>query len=102
MIDSHAHLAEEAYDDDRAEVLARAAAAGVDTVLIIGYDALSCERVIDVVRAGSEDVSMYATAGVAPHHVLETGRIKSLSAGAHKCDEVGDIVLDALGGKVTS
>ncbi len=73
MIDSHAHLAEEAYDDDRAEVLARAAEAGVDTVIVIGYDAPSCRRVVEVVREFSgRGVQLFAAAGVAPHHVLET------------------------------
>lgn len=73
MIDSHAHLAEEAYDEDRAEVLARAAEAGVDTVIVIGYDAPSCRRAVEVVREFSgHGVRLFATAGVAPHHVLET------------------------------
>lgn len=35
--------------------------------------------------------------GDAVRLVLESGRIKSLSAGTHKTDEVGDIVLDAIG-----
>ncbi len=34
--------------------------------------------------------------GQAVKHVLESGRIKSLSAGAHATDEIGTIVLDAL------
>jgi isocitrate/isopropylmalate dehydrogenase len=34
--------------------------------------------------------------GAAVRHVLETGRIRSLSAGVHKTDEVGDIVLEAM------
>ncbi len=93
MIDSHAHLAEEAYDEDRAEVLTRASEAGIDSVIVIGYDAPSCHRAIKVVRefgvekrqerdrvAGSRrsgaskshGVQLFATAGVAPHHVLET------------------------------
>jgi 3-isopropylmalate dehydrogenase len=32
----------------------------------------------------------------AVRHVIETGRIRSLKAGAHKCDEVGDVVRDAV------
>jgi TatD DNase family protein len=86
MIDAHAHIAEETYDEDRCEMLSRAALAGVDTVLVIGYDAPSSRRAIDVVReigasaggaAAAEgkpagDVRLYATAGVAPHHVVET------------------------------
>lgn len=88
MIDSHAHIAEETYDEDRVAVLARAAAAGVDTVLVIGYDAPSSRRAVDVARefgtapppaddtpaagAAGGGVELFATAGVAPHHVLET------------------------------
>jgi len=75
MIDSHAHIAEEAYDEDRAAMLARAAAAGVGTVLVIGYDAPSSRKAVDVVReftSTSAAVELFATAGVAPHHVLET------------------------------
>ena len=52
MIDSHAHIGEETYDADRAAMLARAAAAGVDTVLVIGYDAPS-SRSIGNKTAGS-------------------------------------------------
>ena len=37
-----------------------------------------------------------ARVGNAVKHVLETGKIKSLSAGVHKTSEVGDIVLEAL------
>jgi TatD DNase family protein len=79
MIDSHAHLAEEAYDGDRREVLARAAAAGVEAVVVIGYDASSSRRAIEVAgrlpaavggpRAAA--VALYPTAGIAPHHVAE-------------------------------
>jgi TatD DNase family protein len=89
MIDSHAHIAEEGYDDDRDEVLARAAAAGVEAVVVIGYDAPSSRRVLEVVRAhraaaaaegqdatdgagAAQRVALYATAGVAPHNVVET------------------------------
>lgn len=106
MIDSHAHIAEEAYDEDRAEMLARAASAGVDTVMVIGYDAPSCRRVIDVVRefgaaegtAPPHGVRLFATAGVAPHHVLETDD-EDLAAVRSALDEdavvaVGEIGLD--------
>jgi TatD DNase family protein len=122
MIDSHAHIGEDAYDDDRAEMLARAAAAGVEAVIVIGYDAPSSRRVIEVVRelAGGRDaaqkrrggtgvagndadspeacVELYATAGVAPHHVLETSD-DDLDAVRALLDEpevvaVGEIGLD--------
>ncbi len=119
MIDSHAHLAEEAYDEDRAEVLTRASEAGIDSVIVIGYDAPSCHRAIKVVRefgvekrqerdrvAGSRrsgaskshGVQLFATAGVAPHHVLETNESDLASVRNMLSEEVvvavGEIGLD--------
>jgi len=109
MIDSHAHIAEEAYDEDRAAMLARAAAAGVDTVLVIGYDAPSSRRAIEVARefgAASPDaagrvaggVQLFATAGVAPHHVLETDEQQLEAVRAALAEDVvvavGEIGLD--------
>lgn len=114
MIDSHAHIAEEAYDDDRGEILARAAEAGVDAVVVIGYDASSSWRAIEVARsavaarepsreaaagpAASRPVALFATAGVAPHHVLETDEA-ALESVRTALDEdlvvgVGEIGLD--------
>ena len=119
MIDSHAHLAEEAYDEDRVEVLKRASEAGIDSVIVIGYDAPSCHRAIKVVRefgvekrqerdrvAGSRrsgaskshGVQLFATAGVAPHHVLETNENDLASVRNMLSEEVvvavGEIGLD--------
>jgi isocitrate/isopropylmalate dehydrogenase len=34
--------------------------------------------------------------GAAVQHVIETGKIRSLKAGVHKCDEVGDMVTEAV------
>jgi TatD DNase family protein len=99
-------------------VLARAAAAGVDTVIVIGYDAPSSRRAIEVAHefgvasdAGSVTagdlsnegirdggVRLFATAGVAPHHVLETDD-QALEAVRATLDDdlvvaVGEIGLD--------
>lgn len=48
MIDCHAHLACEDFDDDRAAVLGRAAAAGVEAVLFVGEDLGDNARVLEV------------------------------------------------------
>jgi len=111
MIDSHAHIAEEAYDEDRAAMLVRAAAAGVDTVLVIGYDAPSSRRAIEVVREfdgtgalphaegdAAGGVQLFATVGVAPHHVLETDEQQLEAVRAALAEDVvvavGEIGLD--------
>jgi 3-isopropylmalate dehydrogenase len=54
---------------------------------------------IEAVRMLLDHVGEPAAAqrlGAAVRHVLESGRIRSLSAGAHKTTEIGDIVLEAL------
>ena len=41
LIDTHAHLDQEEFDADRAEVIARAIAAGVESIIAIGVTAQS-------------------------------------------------------------
>lgn len=72
MIDSHAHLDSERYDDDRDAMLERAYAAGVRGILSIGIGdgPDTMHRALDVAReyAGRAGVPViYATAGVHPH-----------------------------------
>ena len=67
-IDSHVNLHAPQYDDDRAEVIARAKAAGVDLMVNI------CDRVsnFDAVYAVAEGhENMWATAGTHPHEARE-------------------------------
>jgi TatD DNase family protein len=76
LIDSHAHLGDERFDDDRAAVLRRARIAGVEALLIIGYNADSSARAVDIAQAGPVSASgdspaLYATGGFAPHNVGE-------------------------------
>ena len=46
MIDTHAHVHDPQYDDDRGEMLARARAAGVTAVVTIGCDLEDSERAL--------------------------------------------------------
>jgi len=64
MVDAHCHLADEAFDPDRAAVLARAHRAGVHHVVVIGESVAGSERALAVAR-GVPGLS--ATAGVHPH-----------------------------------
>lgn len=48
LIDTHAHLYDPAFDDDREEVLARAAAAGVERMLLPAIDSESHERMLSL------------------------------------------------------
>lgn len=67
LIDSHAHLDFDKFDEDRPDVLARAAAAGVDTILTIGTDLASSRRALALASKAYEGVRIFASAGVHPH-----------------------------------
>lgn len=66
LIDSHAHLDFDRFDADRDQVLQRATACGVDTVITIGTTIASSQRARDL--AEQYDM-LYATAGIHPHQV---------------------------------
>jgi TatD DNase family protein len=64
LIDTHCHLADQAYAPDRAEVLQRAWAAGVARIVVIGETRASAEAALALAAAESR---LSATAGVHPH-----------------------------------
>ncbi len=74
FIDSHSHIDGEEFDDDRAEVLRRARAAGVGTVVVIGTGdphGGNFERAVlmaeTYAEASDEMPALYAAVGVHPH-----------------------------------
>jgi TatD DNase family protein len=76
LIDSHAHLDSPRYAEDRAEMLARAAAAGVGAVLAIGIGEGPAEmhQALDLCREynGKPGLpKLYASAGIYPHSTTE-------------------------------
>ena len=68
LIDSHCHLDFEAFDADRAEVLARARQAGIVTLICIGSGADLGPARAAVALAQSEP-DIFATVGIHPHDV---------------------------------
>jgi len=68
LIDSHAHIDDRRFDEDRDEVLARAAAAGVEIIINIGADMESAAR--SVVLADKYP-GIYAAVGMHPHDAKE-------------------------------
>jgi TatD DNase family protein len=69
-IDSHAHLDGPRFDPDRAEVIARARAAGVSTILAIGIGegpgTLDC-----AIKLAAQYPFIYATTGIHPHEAAK-------------------------------
>ena len=82
LVDSHCHLDFDVFDDDRAEALDRAAAAGVGRMVTICTRLSAFERVRALAREhGSVDCSV----GIHPHNVedegiAETARLVALAA----------------------
>lgn len=66
-IDTHAHVAADAFDADRVEVLQRAREAGV-AIICVGDTLASSERAIELAKNTGD---IWATAGVHPHYAHE-------------------------------
>ncbi len=64
ITDSHAHLFWGDYDADREEVLARARAAGVERMVIVGTDLATSRAAFELCRGRA---GLFPTAGVHPH-----------------------------------
>lgn len=71
LIDIGANLAHDSFDADREAVLARAAAAGVEAIVITGSCAASNRAALQLVRAHGAAPALYSTAGCHPHHAAE-------------------------------
>lgn len=69
LFDIGANLAHDSFDDDRDEVLARAANAGVTRIVVTGSSDDSNRRAAQLAQA--HPGVLYATAGVHPHHAAD-------------------------------
>lgn len=68
LIDTHAHLDQNEFDNDRDEVLKRAAAVGVDRILAVAIDADSAEA---SVRLAAEHEPVFAAVGLQPNYCAQ-------------------------------
>ena len=64
LVDTHCHLGDAAFAADRVAILARAAAAGVTHVIVVGE---SPEAAADALALADEHAMVSATAGIHPH-----------------------------------
>lgn len=69
LIDIGANLAHDSFDDDRNAVLQRAAAAGISRIVVTGSSFDSNEGATELARRHTG--SLFATAGVHPHHASD-------------------------------
>jgi TatD DNase family protein len=95
LIDTHAHLDQEEFEGDRAEVIARAAAAGIERIVAIGVTADSSAA---VVRLAAEYPAVYAAVGIQPNYCAQAKsgdweRVVELAA-SPKVVAIGETGLD--------
>ena len=69
LIDIGANLAHDSFDDDREEVMRRAADAGVATMIVTGSSDTSNVRAAELAEA--HPGVLFSTAGVHPHHASD-------------------------------
>lgn len=95
LIDSHAHLQDEAFQDDLPQVLQRAKEAGLEKIICIGYD---YESSIQTVKLARKYPQVYAVVGVHPHDAKTL--TEEIMAGLYKLAQepkvvaIGEIGLD--------
>lgn len=96
-IDTHAHLDQSDFDEDRAEVLARASAAGVAAIVAVGCTADSSDACLAL---ANQNDGVFAAAGIQPNYTADAepgdwDRIAALvSARRRRLVAVGETGLD--------
>ncbi len=64
MFDSHAHLNDEQFESDLAEVIVRAKEWGVERIINVGFDIPSSQKAVELAEIYPQ---MYAVIGIHPH-----------------------------------
>jgi TatD DNase family protein len=67
LFDSHAHLNQADFDDDRSEMIARSVAAGVETTITVGYSVASSRQAIEIAASHR---SILASVGIQPNDTV--------------------------------
>jgi TatD DNase family protein len=96
IVDSHCHLQHAAFDPDREAVLDRARAAGLERIVVPGWDLASSEGAL-ALAARYPDL-LVAAVGIHPHHAAQQdeatwARLEALVVDPG-CVAVGEIGLD--------
>ncbi|MBW2206530.1 MAG: TatD family hydrolase [Deltaproteobacteria bacterium] len=95
MIDTHAHLDMQDYDEDRKEVIERARQGGISHIISVGIDLQSSQKALEL--ANSHDF-IFSTVGFHPHNAdhVDPGDLEGLAAltGEPRVVAWGEIGLD--------
>jgi len=68
LVDSHAHLDEEAFDADRGQVVDRALSSGITSIVTIGTTAATSRRTVEIAQ---QFASLYAAVGIQPNYAAQ-------------------------------
>jgi TatD DNase family protein len=95
IVDSHCHIYWSRFDEDRDEALARARAAGVERMVVVGTDVESSRAAFALAEG---DAGLFPTAGIHPHDAEDASAdvraiIEELCA-RPECVAVGETGLD--------
>jgi len=96
VIDTHAHLHDSAFDEDREAVLLRAREVGIETIVTVGCDLSDSERAMTL----ADQAGMAWTLGIHPHEAKDapeniTEAFDALLAGARERPRaIGETGLD--------
>jgi TatD DNase family protein len=67
MIDTHAHIHDPKFDDDRAAVIDRARTAGIATIITVGCDIADSFRALECAR----EYRLHSSVGIHPHEAKD-------------------------------
>lgn len=96
MVDSHCHLQHERFAGDRDAVLARAVEAGIERIMVPGWDLPSSEAALELAERHAP--LLQAAVGIHPHYAAGADEpawqaLEALAADP-RCSAVGEIGLD--------
>ncbi|MBV9120240.1 MAG: TatD family hydrolase [Chloroflexi bacterium] len=67
LVDTHCHIQTQRFDADRGEVIERAAKAGVDMLVCVGFDETTNNAAQAIANAAQPGTTILTTAGIHPH-----------------------------------
>lgn len=96
IIDTHCHLYYQDFQPDWEQVLARAAAADVQGMIVVGADLASSRQ---AAQLATDNAPLYCTAGIHPHDAAGVTddtitTLQELAVATPKCVAIGEIGLD--------